>query len=88
MNKPSQQRLDTSHTWDEMHAFVTHVQEPLSAIMAFSSSGRAQIHYVSKDGAVAAQAICTLSRGWIYGLPHGVAPGEAAAAAAGASWNG
>ncbi len=80
-------RLDTTHTWEEMAAFIRACPTPLSTFLEFRDSGRMRIHYVTPHGAVAAQAVCTLSRGWFYGLPQGIAPGEAAAAAAGAVWN-
>lgn len=80
-------RLDTSHTWDELAAFVRACPVPLNALLEFRDNGRTRIHYVSKDGAVAAQAVCTLSRGWVYGLPAGIPAGIEAAAAAGKNFS-
>jgi hypothetical protein len=78
-------RLDTSHTWEEMAAFIRACPAHLNALMEFRDSGRMRIHYVTRQGVVVAQAVCTLSRCWVYGLPVGIAPGVEAAAAAGAS---
>lgn len=78
-------RLDTSHSWEEMAAFIRACPTHLNALMEFRDSGRMRIHYVTRRGVVMAQAVCTLSRGWVYGLPAGIPPGVEAAAASGAS---
>ena len=80
-------RLDTSHTWDEMAAFIRACPAHLSALLVFRDSGRMQIHYATRKGTIVAQAVCTLTRGWVYGLPAGIAPGIEAATAACAGWN-
>jgi hypothetical protein len=83
MQHPSTTRLDTSHTWEEMAAFIQACPEPLCVLLEFRDSGRMRIHYVTRQGGVVGQAVCTLSRGWMYGLPHGIPSGPVAAAAAG-----
>ncbi len=88
MKRQPATRLDTTHTWDEMAAFIRACPTPLCALMEFRDSGRARIHYVTRKGTIVAQAVCTLTQGWIYGLPDGIPAGPEAAAAAGASWNG
>lgn len=77
-------RLDTSHTWEEMAAYIRACPAPLNALLEFRDNGRARIHYVTRKSTIVAQAVCTLTRGWVYGLPAGIAPGIEAAAAAGA----
>ncbi len=81
-------RLDTTHTWEEMAAFIRACPVRLNAFMEFRDSGRMRIHYVTRAGTVVAQAVCTLSQGWLYGLPAGIPGGSEAAATAGARWCG
>jgi hypothetical protein len=87
MDKLPATRLDTTHTWEEMAAYIRACPARLNALMEFRDNGRMRIHYVTRAGTVVAQAVCTLSRGWVYGLPAGIPAGLEAAAAAGASWS-
>ncbi|MFA7329803.1 MAG: hypothetical protein WC326_01900 [Candidatus Delongbacteria bacterium] len=63
MDHQSTTRLDTTHTWEEMAAYIRACPTPLNALMEFRDSGRMRIHYVTRHGVIMAQAVCTLSRG-------------------------
>lgn len=85
--KISTHRLEAGHTWEELHAFLTHFRPIVNCMILADHVGRLKFSYqlarLVEGRAVdipVAESFFSLQRGWQYALPPGTPPGIESAA--------
>lgn len=83
----STHRLEAGHTWEELHAFLTHFRPILNCAIQADTEGRIKFRYqlarLVEGRAVdipVAESFYSLKKGWQYALVPGTPPGVEAAA--------